>query len=238
MLSPKPVAESIQPGITRLPPLNVGRRFIRFTYKWLSRLILKFIVVVDAQKLENFPEVGPALVVSNHLGDLDGLLAIAYLPRYCEWFAKSELRSIPILGKLIDLYGVIWVHRGLPDRVALRAAFDGLTKDRLVGIAPEGRESLTGNLEEGTNGAAYIALKSGVPVVPVAFIGTRNQQVRMSLKQFQRRRIILRIGEQFQLDNYVNSKKLINEGTRVIMEHIANLLPDEYQGVYPITDGK
>lgn len=238
MLPPKPIAESVQPRITCLPLLNTRRAIIRFVFKWLSRLILKLLVVVEVQDLEKFPQKGSSLIVSNHLGDLDGLLAIAYLPRNCEWFAKSELRTIPILGKLIDLYGVIWVHRGLPDRAALRAAFNGLAKDRLISIAPEGRESLTGSLEEGTQGAAYIALKSGVPVLPIAFIGTSNYQVIESIKQFKRKKIILRIGEQFKLENNVKSKKPLNEGTRVIMENIAYLLPYEYQGVYLLSNGK
>ena len=72
---------------------------------------------------------------------------------------KIELYEIPLLGKVLDLYGVIWVRRGQPDRRALRAVMEAMDDKRMVAIAPEGRESLTGALEEGTGGAAYLALR-------------------------------------------------------------------------------
>ena len=59
----------------------------------------------------------------------------------------------------MDWYGTIWVHRGRPDRRALRAALNGLAEGRMLAIAPEGRESISGELEQGTDGAAYIALR-------------------------------------------------------------------------------
>jgi len=102
--------------------------------------MLWLFAVVEATGIENIPRHGPALIVTNHLGDADGLLIIAYSPYHFDWLAISELYDISILGKIIDADGAIWIHRGQPDRMALWAALEGLADDRCVGIAPEGRE--------------------------------------------------------------------------------------------------
>ena len=72
--------------------------------------------------LDNVPASGPVLIVSNHIGDADELLKITFLPREFDPIAKIELYKIPLLGKIIHTYGVIWIRRGQPDRQALRAA--------------------------------------------------------------------------------------------------------------------
>jgi 1-acyl-sn-glycerol-3-phosphate acyltransferase len=73
---------------------------------------------VSATDIENIPRHGPALIVTNHLGDADGLLVIVNSRYHFDWLAKSELYDIPILGKIIDAYGVIWIRRYQPDRAA------------------------------------------------------------------------------------------------------------------------
>ena len=148
---------------------------MRCLFCYLARLLAWIFTKVEIQGLENFPSQGPAIIVANHLGDADFVLGIAFTPRPPEVLAKAELYNFPVLGKLMELYGVIWVHRGQPDRRALRASLQGLAEGRLISLAPEGRESLTGGLEEGTNGAAYLALKANAPILPVTFTNTENE---------------------------------------------------------------
>jgi 1-acyl-sn-glycerol-3-phosphate acyltransferase len=145
-----------------------------------------------------------------------------------------ELYDIPILGSLVQAYGVIWVHRGLPDRRAIQAALAGLREGRLVGVAPEGRESLTGGLEEGTGGAAYIALKAGVPIVPVTFIGTENYRIYSNLKRLRRTQVSMTVGPMFTLEQLPDKRESVRVGTRLIMERLAMQLPPEHQGVYQV----
>lgn len=229
---PKPVSEVWRPELTRLPALKAGQRFFRWWMRGLVRLIVFVFTRAKVSGLENFPSKGPALVVINHLGDADGVLGIAFWPVFTDPFAKIELIELPILGKLIEWYGVIWVHRGLPDRRALTAALEGLRKGRIISIAPEGRESPIEALEGGTEGAAFLARKANVPIVPVAITGTENWRIYGNMKRFRRTDVTLTVGEPFQLYPDPDRKKALEDGTIQIMEALARLLPPQYRGIY------
>lgn len=132
----------------------------------------------------------------------------------------------------MDWYGIIWLHRGQADRRAIRAALDGLAEGRIIIIAPEGRYTLTGGLEEGSLGAAFLALKADVPIVPVVVIGTENERVYGHLKRLRRAPVRLRVGEAFRIGQQAERREWMREGTRQIMAALASLLPDEYRGAY------
>jgi 1-acyl-sn-glycerol-3-phosphate acyltransferase len=123
------------------------------------------------------------------------------------------------------------VHRGRPDRRAIRAALDGLAEGRMVGIAPEGRQSVIHGLEEGNEGAAFLAMKSGVPILPIAMTGTENENI-YGRKWWRRARVTLSVGKPFQLQGHADRQEMMREGTRQIMESLASLLPETYQGRY------
>ena len=229
---PKPTSEGYHPELTRLPRLTVWPRGLRRLVSWFLRLIVLIFTRCTVNGLENIPRKGAAILVFNHLGDADPMIGMAFSPRQVEFLAKTELYKLAILGKLLDAYGVIWVHRGVPDRRALRAALDGLSDGRLVAIAPEGRESLTGSLEEGTGGAAYLAYKSGSPVLPLTFTGTENARIYPNLKHFKRTRVRLTIGKPINLHPASNRQEAVCQGTQQIMYALASLLPPEYRGVY------
>lgn len=182
--------------------------------------------------LENFPHAGPALVAVNHLGDADGPLLVSTLPVSLDALGKIELYDFPILGKLLDWYGIIWLHRGQPDRRAIKAALEGFDEGRFILIAPEGRFSLIGGLEEGQPGAAFLALKGNVPIIPAVVIGTENAHVYGHLKRLQRAPVTLKVGKPFHIRQQANRRETVREGTEQIMEALANLLPETYRGSY------
>lgn len=228
----KPRSEVVQPEITRLPELSFWRRLLRK----LLRAVLKLMVLIFTRPvvrgLENVPSQGALIMVSNHLGDADALLGLAYTPRSVDLLAKADLYNLPVLGKLFDAYGVIWIRQGQPDRRALRVALKGLQLGRAIGIAPEGRESLTGSLEEGTGGAAYIAYKSGAPILPVTMIGTENWRIFGNMKRLRRTPVTLNIGQVFYLHEQPDRRQAVQQGTEQIMRALAHQLPPEYRGVF------
>ena len=229
---PKPISEVWRPELTRLPRLHWARRWFRGFGRWLCWTVITVCTKVTVEGLENFPERGPALVVINHLGDADSPLLIGSVPVSLDALGKIELFDLPILGKLMDWYGVIWLHRGRPDKRAMRAALDGLAEGRMIIIAPEGRYSLTGKLEEGNQGAAFLAFKADVPIVPVAVIGTENGHVYGHLKRLRRAPVTLRVGKAFRLSQQADRRDKMRMGTGQIMEALANLLPESYRGAY------
>jgi 1-acyl-sn-glycerol-3-phosphate acyltransferase len=144
---------------------------------------------------------------------------------------KIELYEHWLAGTVLHAYGVIWVHRGRPDRKAVRAALEGLSQGRFIALAPEGRQSVAGGLEEGTEGAAFLAMKSGAPILPVAMTGTENENI-YNRKWWQRAKVTLTMGKPFYLKEYQDRQRMLKEGTEQIMESLAELLPEGYRGKY------
>jgi 1-acyl-sn-glycerol-3-phosphate acyltransferase len=197
--------------------------------------MLTFLLLrAEVSGLENFPRRGPALIVFNHLGDTDAVLMMATLPfeSPVEGIGKIELNEHWLVGPVFRAHGIIWVHRGQPDRKALRAALDGLAEGRMITLAPEGRQSVIGGLEDGNAGAAFLALKSGAPIVPVVMTGTENSHIYGHLKRWQRAPVTLKVGKPFVLPVYTDRQQTLQEGTRLIMETLASLLPESYRGKY------
>jgi 1-acyl-sn-glycerol-3-phosphate acyltransferase len=231
-LLPKPRSDQFRPELIRLAPLTRWRKLFRILVSWLSRFLVFLWTRPKVFGLENLPDEGPALYVSNHLGDADLIIGFTFAPITAEPVAKIELYDINLLGWLLDSYGMIWVHRGQPDRRAIRVILEALDQGRIVGIAPEGRESLTGSLEEGTRGAAYLALKADVPIIPITFTGTENKRVFGNMKRLRRTDVSVKIGTPFKLESSRPTRESITKGTELIMNTLANQLPPEYRGVY------
>jgi 1-acyl-sn-glycerol-3-phosphate acyltransferase len=228
----KPVTPFSRPDLVRLPKLTPWRRGFRAFIRFLARLLVRLTTRSEVTGLENYPATQPALIVTNHLGDADGVLGIAISARPVEMIAKIDLYRFPVFGKLLDAYGVIWIHRGQPDRRSLKTAMQALQESRLVSIAPEGRESLTGALEEGLFGAAYLAIKCNVPVLPVTFTGTENASIFKQWKRLQRAKISVTVGKPFTLEVDQDWRKAVEAGTITIMNTLAAQLPASYRGVY------
>ena len=197
---------------------------------------MKLVVLVTMRAtitgMENFPKRGPALVVINHLGDADVVLLGASIPFMIEAMGKIELNDHWFVGPTFRSYGIIWVHRGRPDRKALRAALDGLAEGRMVTLAPEGKQSVSGGLEDGNEGAAFLALKSGAPIIPIAMTGTENENIYGHMKRWRRAPVTLSVGRPLVLREQADRQEMLREGTRQIMESLANLLPESYRGNY------
>ena len=128
---------------------------------------------------------------------------------------------------------MIWLHRGRADIRALRAALDGFAEGRVIVIAPEGRYSVTGALEEGSGGAAFLAYKSGALILPIAITGTENENVYGHLKKFRRAPVQVTVGKMFKLAEQAESRQeAVAQGTNQIMQALADLLPEKYRGAY------
>jgi len=126
---------------------------------------------VTVQGAGNVPPTGPLLLAGNHSGFVDGPLLFLLSPRPAALLAKAEIFLGPF-DRLFRALGQIPVHRGTPDRAALRAGLDHLAGGGALGVFPEGTRG-SGAFDEIAEGLAYLAVRSGAPVVPVAVLGTQ-----------------------------------------------------------------
>jgi len=143
--------------------------FYKFA-RLLCRIILVLLRRWEVKGAENLPSGGGAVLVANHVSYWDPVVVGCAFNRRVYFMAKSELFEIPLLGPLISVLGAFPVRRDKSDRNAIRIAVKLLEEGNVVGIFPEGGRSRTGELMKPQPGAAMLAFKAGVPVLPVALI--------------------------------------------------------------------
>jgi 1-acyl-sn-glycerol-3-phosphate acyltransferase len=124
---------------------------------------------------EEHVPAGGAVLAGNHVSNMDPVVLWCASPRPCRFMSKAEAwRGGPTAWGLPRLWSFP-VERGEADRTAIARATRFVTEGWLVGIFPEGtRAGVDGTRAEAQGGAAFIALRAGVPVVPVAFVGTEK----------------------------------------------------------------
>ncbi|MFQ5585781.1 MAG: lysophospholipid acyltransferase family protein [Thermodesulfobacteriota bacterium] len=141
---------------------------------WMRILLALSGVRVEMEGVEHIPK-GAVVLASNHQSAYDILVLQAYLPLQFRWIAKESLFRIPIIGWSMSLAGYISIDRGrasLAYRSIERAAEKVKREGVSVVIFPEGTRGTTSRLLPFKRGSFLLALKSGVPVVPVSITGT------------------------------------------------------------------
>jgi 1-acyl-sn-glycerol-3-phosphate acyltransferase len=200
--------------------------------RMIVSLTLRLLARVEIVGVENIPQKGPYIVICNHLHRFDPPLLLIALPVRMTVLAANKYRNHPLFAPLLGSMGAIYVRRGEVDRQALRVCLDVLARGGILGMAPEGTRSPTGALQEGRTGVAYLASRAGVPILPVAITGTEKMLAR--LKRLRRGQVKTVIGETFTLpitEGKARGRQL-KEFTGLIMRRLADMLPEEYRGVY------
>jgi 1-acyl-sn-glycerol-3-phosphate acyltransferase len=128
----------------------------------------------------------------------------------------------------------IWLNRFEADFAALREILARMQRGGLMVIAPEGTRSKTASMQEGKMGVAFLASKSGYPVLPVALIGTEDGGIVSNLKRFRRSKIKAIAGDLFYIEIPKGNGRdqAMRLATDEIMCQIGALLPESYRGFY------
>jgi 1-acyl-sn-glycerol-3-phosphate acyltransferase len=207
-----------------------GRR--RFLRGLLRELGFRFLVRFDGvEGLENLPAAGPAILMINHIAFVDPIVVLGCLPRNIVPMAKVEVYRYPIVGIFPWLWQVIPVHRGEVDRPALRLALQVLEAGETILVAPEGTRGPA--LQTGKEGVAYLASRSGAPVIPVAVEGTVGFPS-LSPARWRRAGAVVRLGRPFRFRRAGGrlGREELRRMTDEAMYVLAAMLPEHRRGVY------
>ncbi|MBU0482571.1 MAG: 1-acyl-sn-glycerol-3-phosphate acyltransferase [Proteobacteria bacterium] len=141
---------------------------------WAKTITVLSGVSVEVSGFENLEQGKPYIFAANHQSQFDIFVLYGYLQYNFRWLAKKELFKLPLFGPALRLSGNIPVDRS-KGREALKSlgeAAERIAQGTSVIIFPEGTRSPDGKLQRFKSGVMYLAIKSGVEVVPVAIIGT------------------------------------------------------------------
>lgn len=208
--------------------------FLRIT-RFVFRIVLKIVARVEITGYGNIPQTGGAIVVTNHIGRLDALLGVLLADRDDFILMVAEkYKKVPFWRWAAQKVDAVWLDRYEADFQTLRIVLRRLKQGEILGMAPEGTRSKTEALVQGKPGAAYLAAKAKVPIIPIGLTGTEDRVVKYRLRHLRRLDINIKIGDPFELlpMDRKNRDAYLEQSTEEIMCQIAALLPPEYRGVY------
>ncbi len=202
--------------IYRIRPETPWKKFARTVVKGILYGFYRIVFRIEKINEENLPLDEPTIVCANHLNIWDAVGLVVSSKRRIIFIAKEDLFNNAFLSWIGHLFDVIPIKRGMRDMEAMKRCIKCLKNGQTIGLFPEGTRR---GLEKGAkvqNGAAYMALKTGVKVVPVGISG--------SFKPFSK--VYLNYGKPLdfsQNKDKIPEKDQLNEATKQIMDNIIML---------------
>jgi 1-acyl-sn-glycerol-3-phosphate acyltransferase len=136
------------------------------------RCLIRIYHRARVEGLDRVPAEGPLILVGNHLSLLDPFYIGAFFPRKIRFMAKKESFRHPVARFFLEHFRAFPVDRGKADLTSLKTAIGVLRDGEVLGMFPAGGRRETAPMRELKQGAAYLALKTGTPIVPVYIEGT------------------------------------------------------------------
>ena len=221
----------IEPEVWTFRPPSLFQRLVRR----LTVRLVKLLTRIEVEGLDKVPPSGPFLVASNHLHIMDAPVLFSVLPSSTVFFVSDHMLKFPLVGWYLRQLGQsIYVARGKGDRQALGCALAVLQAGGTLTIAPEGRISRTGGLLQGQTGAAYLASRSGAPILPLVVYG--QEDFGRHLRRLRRAPVKIRVGMPMSFPAGRVGTRQLEEYTEKIMRVLAQMLPQRYRGLYAVAE--
>ena len=210
------------------------RRVIRRILQGLAAVGLGLLTDLEVVGRENIPAEGPLIVVANHFSFLDVVAMVRTVPWPMDFIGGTVNPGAPAWTAFVPkLWGFYPVHRGTGSTYALRAASAVLAQGGVMGVYPEG-----GNwaqvLRPARPGAAYLAARTGAPILPIGLDGLISVFPR--LRRGRRAKVTVRFGEKFGPFRVTSRgrerRQQLDEIGHNIMRRIAALISPERRGHY------
>jgi 1-acyl-sn-glycerol-3-phosphate acyltransferase len=207
------------PHTDRLPATKEW--FLRLT-RPVVRYGLRLGWRIQVHGARNVPRSGPVILAANHIGLLDGPALVALTRRLTFALVKREAFTGAVGQFLIHL-GQISLNRREIDPQAIKRAVQVLRAGKVLAVFPEGGRS-GGEVAWAKGGAAYLAMITGAPIVPVAILGTREPGQRKNQIPQLRKPIHVVYGEPFNVpqSSWPRRKAAVAKWTEVVRERLAN----------------
>jgi 1-acyl-sn-glycerol-3-phosphate acyltransferase len=175
---------------------------------WAKILLLICNTNVKIISEENLLRGKPQIFMANHQSDFDILISLAYIPVQFRWIAKKELFAIPVFGAAMRSAGYIEIDRSNLEKAmhSIDEAALSIRRGKSIMTFPEGTRSSDGEIKAFKQGAFHLAIKSGVPIVPVSIIGSGRIMPKRSLR-IKPGQIKLVIGQPVEVINFDSEKR-------------------------------
>ena len=175
---------------------------------WAKILLLICNTKVKVIGEENLLRGKPQIFMANHQSDFDILISLAFIPVQFRWIAKKELFTIPVFGAAMRSAGYIEIDRSNREKAmqSIDEAALRIRRGKSIMTFPEGTRSRDGEIKAFKQGAFHLAIKSGVPIVPVSIIGSGRIMPKRSLR-IKPGQIKLIIGKPIEVINFDIEKR-------------------------------
>jgi 1-acyl-sn-glycerol-3-phosphate acyltransferase len=206
--------------------------------KALARVVVPLQARLRATHADRVPRQGSVLLVCNHLGPTDPVAVGLRINRTLSILAKAEIFEWPVFGWIAHRCGAVPIRRGASDREALRTLKVLLEQGQCVLVFPEGTYSdppAPAAMLPVKTGAAWLALRTGAVVVPVAICGTERIWVpQRGWRVWKRPHVLVTFGEPYhpQVPHGISTRAALQAVADDMALRIAALLPEAYRGQY------
>lgn len=209
---------------------KVRRDFLRFLIRYIGIPLLAKVDSIEGN--ENIPESGAAILMINHIAIIDPIVILPFLKRHIVPLAKVEVYNYPVVGIFPHIWGVIPVRREEVDRRAIQQSLQVLRAGEVILVAPEGTRGPS--LKEGKEGIAYLASRSGAPIVPIAIDGTNGFPALRGTARWRGKGARFRIGPPFRYRAEYRQANgdMLRQMTDEALYVLSALLPPERRGFY------
>ena len=222
IIKTKKKVDKLEPKIYWERPETKWKLFVRKITKGFLRTLYKIAFRMEITGEENKTKAGENggfIICANHVNFLDAVAVVVFSKEKIRFIGKYDLAKVGIIRWLEHLFDVIPIKRNTQDLEAMKRCLKALKNGEILGIFPEGTRKGMAKNQKVKNGAAFMAIKSGVPVVPVGISG--------SFKPFGK--VKIKFGEPLDMSKYKikgQEKEGQEMATKEIMDNIVMLTND------------
>ncbi len=199
---------------------------------WARMLLTLTNIKVEIIGVENILMERPQIFMANHQSDFDIFIVLAHLPGQFRWIVKKELFNIPVFGKAMRNAGYIEIDRQNREKamMSLDQAARKIREGKSVMSFPEGTRSKDGKIKPFKHGMFYLAIQSGVPIVPISILGTGEIMPKRSL--------LIKPGKTIMvIDRPIDVSGYSIENRQDLIDRVRNIITRNYKDTKTATIG-